>query len=162
MMEINSFSMEDLLLSAIKSEEESENIYLKLAERVENFILKERLTFLAKEEKKHKGILYNIYKDMFKKEPEVPEESPVPLPRIILKEGMEISEILSQAMEAEKTAADFYKRISEKFEDEKRKKLLKYFANMEMGHYKLLETERESAEYFEDYEKDWPMMHMGA
>ncbi len=44
----------------------------------------------------------------------------------------------------------------------KEKKLLKYFANMEMGHYKLLETERESAEYFEDYEKDWPMMHMGA
>ena len=38
---------------------------------------------------------------------------------------------------------------------------LKYFSDMELGHYKLLEVEKESMERFEEADVYWPMMHIG-
>jgi hypothetical protein len=32
---------------------------------------------------------------------------------------------------------------------------------MEMGHYKLLEIEKDNSLKFESYEDSWPMMHVG-
>ena len=40
-------------------------------------------------------------------------------------------------------------------------KTLDYFASMEKGHYRLLEVERDEAERAEDYEIEWPMIHVG-
>lgn len=39
--------------------------------------------------------------------------------------------------------------------------MLIYIAEMEKGHYKLLEIEKENAEKFEAYNIEWPMMHIG-
>lgn len=36
-----------------------------------------------------------------------------------------------------------------------------YVASMEMGHYRLLEIERENAERFEVFEVSWPDIHVG-
>ena len=160
-MDIERFTKEELILSAMKSEIDSYNIYMQLSNIVKNFLLKEKLKFLAEEEKKHRKIFYNIYKDIYKKEPVVPEKTFVPLPEIKIEENMQISDLLSQSMEAEKSAYDFYLSMVDKFED-KISKLLKYIASMEMGHFKLLEIEREHLEYFEDFDAEWPMIHMGA
>ncbi len=41
------------------------------------------------------------------------------------------------------------------------KNTLEYFANMELGHFKILEIEKENVEKFEEYDDYWPMMHVG-
>ena len=103
-MDLSICSLEDLILTALKSEIDSEAAYLKLADRVENFMLKDRLKFLAGEEEKHRAFFERLYKKNFSdKEIVLPEESPVPLPQIkIDTENMPMSEILESAMQAEK------------------------------------------------------------
>jgi len=54
-MDLSGYTLEDLLLAAIKSEVESERIYSSLAGRVGNFFLKDRLNFLAGEERRHRA-----------------------------------------------------------------------------------------------------------
>jgi rubrerythrin len=163
-MDLSKYSIEDLLLSALKSEVDSKEVYLKLAESVHNFFLKDRLKFLAGEEEKHRIFIESLFK---KKVPGkgivLPEKTPVPLPEIkIADETVPISEVLLNAMEAEKAAQDFYFSLAERFKEETDvKNTLKYFANMEMGHYKILEVERNNALEFEQYDQIWPMMHAG-
>ncbi|MFC1682694.1 ferritin family protein [Candidatus Zixiibacteriota bacterium] len=163
-MDLSIYSVEDLVLAALKSEIEAKAAYTELAESVKNFILKERLNFLAQEEEKHGGLLERLYKKRFPdKELVVPEEkSPVPLPEIkIDMESMPISEILESAMQAEQAARDFYTGLAEKFEQPDIKKMLHWVASMELGHYLILESERDNARKFEDYDSEWPMMHVG-
>ncbi len=82
-MEINRYGLEELLLAAIKSEAESEEAYSKLAERVKNAFLRERLRFLAAEERKHRAYLEGLYREKIgKKEIILPEKTGVPLPKI--------------------------------------------------------------------------------
>ena len=66
------------------------------------------------------------------------------------------------AMQAEKAAQDFYKYFADRFEEgTKINHMLKYFSDMELGHYKLLEIEKDSMERFEEADVYWPMMHVG-
>ena len=163
-MDLSNYSVEDLLLTALKSEIEAKAAYTKLAEGVKNYILKERLNFLAQEEEKHRGLFERLYGKRFPgKELVVPEEKgPVPLPEIKIDlESTPISEILESAMQAEQAARDFYTSMAEKFELPDIKKMLHWVASMELGHYKILEIERDNAKKFEDYDSEWPMMHMG-
>ncbi len=162
-MDIKKFGMEELLLAAIKSEVESERTYTKVAERVKNAFLKERLRFLANEEMKHRQFLEFLYrKKIGDGKIVLPEKSRVPLPEIeIGDENDPISLVLESAMKAEKAAEEFYNALSERFEEEDIRKMLKVFANMEYGHYKILESEYENAKVFEEYDTVWPMMHVG-
>ena len=163
-MDLSKYSVEDLLLSALKSEVDSKEVYLKLAESVKNFFLKDRLKFLAGEEEKHRIFLESLFKKSLPgKDIKLPEKTPVPLPEIkIADETLPISEILLNAMDAEKAAQDFYSSLSERFKEETEvKKILQYFASMEMGHYKILEVERNNALEFEQFDQIWPMMHAG-
>ncbi|MCK4828227.1 Rubrerythrin, partial [bacterium] len=64
--------------------------------------------------------------------------------------------------EAELAAQDFYNSFAEMFgEDPDLKRTLKYFADMEMSHYKILELEKENMKKYESYDEYWPMMHIG-
>jgi rubrerythrin len=48
------------------------------------------------------------------------------------------------------------------YEDNPRlKKTIEYVATMEMGHYKLLEIEKNNMEQFEDFDVYSPMVHVG-
>ncbi|UCD13077.1 MAG: ferritin family protein [Thermoplasmatales archaeon] len=164
MVDYSIYDLEDLLLAALKSEVDSKNFYLKLAKRVNNYLLKDKLKFLAKEEEQHKVLIEEMFKQEYpRKDLTLPKESSVPLPEInITDEDVPISKILGQAMEAEKAAHDFYLELSKFFEkDVKIKNTLMYFATMEMGHYKLLEVEKESMESYEIADEYWPMMHIG-
>jgi len=163
-MDLDGYTLEGLLLTAIRSEMDARVVYSTLADRVENALLSNRLTFLAAEEERHQALLESEYRRRFGgRDPEPPDDSPVPLPEIeIPGEDFVLSEILTQAMEAEMAARDFYLSLAGRFEDApETRTMLLHFARMEMGHYHLLEAERASIETFEEYDIDWGMMHVG-
>jgi rubrerythrin len=164
MMNLDNYKLEDLFLSAIKSEVESNMVYSDLAKKIKNGLIQDKLDFLAKEEEKHKIFLEETYLNHFPdKKIILPKETPVPLPEIkIDDEDIPLSKILNRAMEAEMAAHDFYKSFADRFENgTKLNHTLKYFSDMELGHYKLLEVEKESMERFEEADVYWPMMHIG-
>lgn len=160
-MEINNFGIEELLLAALKSEIDSKRVYLTLVEWVKNAFLKDKLKFLADEEEKHRKFVESVFRKEFGgKELVIPEKSPVPLP--IIKIDGTIGEAIATAMAAEKAAYDFYLSLSEKFSNDiPTKKTLAYLATMEMGHFRLLEIEKETMDKYEDYDTGWPMIHVG-
>ena len=163
-MELGPYDLDVLLLAAIKSEIESKTVYSKLAKKVKNALLKDKLEFLSKEEEKHRQVTEEIFLNHFTKEDLViPKKTPVPLPELqITDENTPISTILKSAMDAEKGANEFYTSLSARFPDDtKVKNTLLYFAKMELGHYKLLEIEKDSMERFEEADIYWPMIHVG-
>lgn len=163
-MDISKYSLGDLLLTALKSEIEARDFYQSLAGPIKNYFLKDRILFLSAEEEKHRQAVENMYHQQFPGQKLVlPEKSPVPLPELKLeKETMPVSEVFFVAMRAEKAAHDFYLEISRHFQPESEQhKLLHYIASMEMGHYHLLNLERENALRTEDFEVTLPMVHVG-
>jgi rubrerythrin len=162
-MDLNHYDIDKLLLTAMKSEIESKDLYLKLAKKTQNGLLQDKLRFLADEEEKHRIFIEEIYKNHFpKNEMNMPEKSIVPMPEIVFDENTALSKILSQAMNAEQTASDFYKSLAQRFENESKiHNTLMYFADMEIGHLKLLENEKKSMQRFEEDDVYWPMIHAG-
>ena len=163
-MNIDEFNPEDLIIAALKSELEAKEVYTKMADGVKNFILKDRLKFLASEEEKHRIFFETLYKKNFpEKKIVIPQTTPVPLPDMKgVFEGIPISDMLQMAMDAEKVAHDFYLNLAERFTgDEAVLKTLKYIASMELGHLRLLEIERTQVLEFEYFDDVWPMMHVG-
>ena len=163
-MDLSKFALADLLLTAVKSEIESQNIYARLALRVQNAFLQERMNFLALEEKKHQTALEGIFRQRFPNQAlVVPEKPVVPLPEIRFgDELVPLSEIIAQAMKAEKAAHDFYLHLAERFGDDfEKKNLLLYFSMMEMGHYKLLDLEKTNLERLEEFGQEQELIHVG-
>jgi len=162
-MNLNGFDLEQLLLAAIKSEIESKDLYLNIEKKTKNGLLSDKLKFIANEEKKHRMFIEDIYKNHYPgKKIIIPDKSLVPLPKITITDDMLVSKLLIIAMDAEKAASDFYKFLSEYFEKgSKLHNTLIYFSDMEKGHYKILETEKESMDRFEEADVYWPMVHAG-
>jgi rubrerythrin len=163
-MDLSIHSLRDLILVAFKSEIAAKDFYLGVSERVKNALLKDRLKFLSDEEEKHRAVFERLFRKKFPNEEAVPPEvSPIALPDLrIDDECMPISDVMSKGMDAEKAAYDFYTQLADRFEDDLEvKNTLSYIASMEMGHYRLLEVERENARKFEDTDFEWPMMHVG-
>ena len=162
-MDLSSFNLEELLLVAIKSELESNKLYKKMAKKTKNGLLEDKLLFLANEEEKHRQYVEDVYKNHFPdKKIIIPTVSPVPLPEIKLTEDSPLSKLLNEAMNAELAASEFYKKLSDRFEEgTKLNSTLLYFSDMEKGHFKILETEKESMERFEEGDVYWPMVHAG-
>jgi len=163
-MELSKYSVEEILVSAIRAEVDARDVYDVLSRRVRNAILKDRLRFLADEERKHQAYLESMYLDLVPGgDLHLPEVSPVPMPTVrIPDESVPISEVLSDAMAAETTAADFYTSFALKFDKgSEHREMLDYFAEMEKLHYDILKRERENAEKFEDFDVEWGMMHVG-
>lgn len=163
-MDLRKYRLEDLLLAAMKSEIESTDLYTKMAEQVKNGLLKDKLKFLASEEQKHKTFIEHLFKAKFpKKTILIPKSTPVPLPPLVIpNEDTSISTLLKSAMQAEKSAHEFYQELTKQFKkDEKIRNMLSYFADMELQHYKILEIEKESMDRFEEADVYWDMVHVG-
>lgn len=162
-MNLGNFELEDLLLAAIKSEVESYKLYSKMAKKTKNGLLEDKLKFLAVEEEKHREFIEEIYMNHFPdKELKLPAKTPVPLPEIEYSEETPMSKLLKQAMDAEQSSSSFYRSLASRFEKGcKIYNTLLYFADMEIGHFKILETEKESMERFEEGDVYWPMVHAG-
>jgi len=81
LINLNIYSTEDLILTAIKSEIDSKSAYLKIKDSVKNAVLRDKMDFLAKEEDKHKKFFELLYKKKYAdKTIKLPDKSPVPLP----------------------------------------------------------------------------------
>lgn len=163
-MDLRKYTLEDLLLAAIKSEIESHDVYTTIAEKVKNGLIQDKLNFLAKEEQKHKEFIEQVFKAKFpKKKLLIPQTTPVPLPALVIPaEDTPLGSILQNAMQAEQSAHDFYQSLAKQFtKDDKIRHTLTYFADMELQHYKILEIEKESMDRFEEADVYWPMVHAG-
>ncbi len=163
-MDLKIYGLDDLILTAIKSEVEAKKVYDTLADRVKNALLKDRLKFLSGEEEKHRLFFEDLFRNQFPQRNLVlPEKSPVPLPEITPEDlDRPIPEILAKAMDAEKAAHEFYLGLVPRFEhDTEIQHHLLYIASMELTHYRILEIEKENAEKFDAYDEEWPMTHIG-
>jgi rubrerythrin len=162
-MDLGKYDLEDLLLAAIKSEIESNELYSNMVKKTKNGLLQDKLGFLAKEEEKHRDFIEEIYSNHFpEKKLELPNQTPVPLPEVKITEDMPLSVLIKEAMNAEQSASEFYQKLAERFENgSKINNTLKYFADMEIGHYKILEMEKSSMERYEEDDVYWPMVHAG-
>ena len=163
-LNLDGYELADLLLTAVKSEIDSRKLYSGLSRKVRNAMLRDRFDFLAGEERKHEDFLRKMFGELFPdRNIVVPVKGVVPLPEIrILNELLPLSEVLFAAMKAEEIASIFYRELAERFEtDRPRRNMLLYFSQMEMGHYRLLELEKENAERFEEYEQEQEFVHVG-
>jgi rubrerythrin len=163
-MDLKKYSLEELLLAAMKSEVESNALYAKIARNIKNGLLKDKLEFLAKEEEKHRVFIEHVYKKKFRKKLiKLPSKTPVPLPELrISDEDAPLGSVLLSAMNAEQASYEFYKELSKQFTDDKMiRNTLTYFADMELQHYKILEIEKQSMDRFEEADVYWPMVHAG-
>jgi len=162
-LDLTTYKLDDLLLTAMKAEVDAQKVYRDLAGRVKNAMLKDRLNFLAGEEEKHRGYFEALFHNDFPaKKICLPDKGVVPLPKVELEgEDTPPSKVLGQAMEAELAAYDFYRGIAGLYADEATRNMIFYVASMEMGHYRLLEVERENAKRFEVFEVSWPDIHVG-
>ena len=164
-MDLKKYTLEDLLLSAMKSEIESHAVYTTIATQVKNGLLKDKFNFLAQEEEKHRIFIEQVYKAKFpKKKITIPATTPVPLPPLVIPdEDTSLGTVLKNAMTAEKAAHEFYQSLSKKFTkgDMTIGHTLSYFADMELQHYKILEIEKESMDRFEQADVYWDMVHVG-
>lgn len=163
-LSLSDYTLMDIIVAGIKSESESKSIYKKIAGKVKNRLLAEKFEFLASEEQKHFDFLVDLFKNNFPdKDYTRAGETPVPLPSITFEnEDVPLSDIIHKAMEAEKAAREFYDAFAELMKgDETLYKILKTLSSMELGHYKLLEIEKDNIEKMEDYETGWGMIHLG-
>ena len=154
--------IEQLLNIAIKSEINAAEIYKKMADKTKIVFLKEKLNFLANEEIGHRNLLEKLFKTKFPhKTQKLDVDIKTPLPKLTITDDMLISDMITQAMEAEKKASDFYKNLEEKFEEEEEKSMARYLSHMEESHYYLLKSELEISHNFELYDEVHMMMHVG-
>jgi len=163
MIDIDKLSISELVAHGVRAEIDSNRFYSSLAGSIENFVVKDKLNYIAGEESKHEKMLRGLYKTMFGDEKiTIPEKSIVPGPKFEVKDEQPLSEWLKLAMEAEERTSDFYRKMAEKFSEEDVKYLLNYLASVEMGHYTLLKGELDMSLRFDDYDRIVPMVHLGA
>jgi len=165
-MKLEEYDFDELLRAAAKSEVNSREVYEYLSDRTDNFVIKNRFEFLAGEEKKHQDFITDLYEKRNPNEQmNVPEETPVPIPFIRYGDDVEESEIVDQAMDAEVSARDFYRKMAEIARDEGESgepvKLLDYLSGMEQNHYEILKSELERIKEFEEFDQYHPAMHQG-
>ncbi|WP_297520191.1 ferritin family protein [Thermococcus sp.] len=144
---VKEFSLEELLGMAIKAEIGARKFYGSLAERVDIQELKDKIEWLAGEEKKHEELLRKIYANMFPgKEIAFPKEHIGPELQPVARQlhGVgDIIELIRWAMKAEEIAAKFYAELEKMVEAEEKKRLMRYLSDMEWGHYYNLKAEYE-------------------
>jgi rubrerythrin len=148
--------LDKLLGYAMRAEIDSDGVYTELAKKVKNPLLVEKFKLLAFEERKHKGVLENLFEAMYPGDtPEVPARvDPKLLPTVTIRPSTDLLDILRQAMQAEASSQAFYVGLAKRVELAK-KKILIYLSKVERGHYLMLRSEYSMVQQFADYgEKD--------
>jgi len=159
---IKDFSLEELLGMAITAEIGAREFYRTLAERTNIRELKEKIEWLAGEERKHEELLRRIYTTMFPgREVAFPKEHIGPELKPVEEElsgVQDLIDLIRWAMKAEEMAAKFYSELENMVDGEDRKRLMRYLSDMEWGHYYSLKAEYE---LLLDWEMYSSMMHVG-
>jgi rubrerythrin len=152
MISIAKQPVKKLLGYAVRAEADANKIYTRMADRVRNLLLKEKFQLLALEEKKHKEILLRLFASMWGGEkPEIPKVVDKRLlPAVTIKPSSSLADVLSQAMNAEKSAREFYSSLAKKIQAPNRQMLM-YLSKVENTHFLMLRSEYILALQFEDY-----------
>ena len=156
MVSIANQPVKRLLGYAVRAEADANRIYTRMADRVRNSLLKEKFQLLALEEKKHKDILLRLFASLWGGErPEIPKVVDERLlPAVSIKPSSGLADVLNQAMNAEKSAREFYASLAKRIKAPNRQ-ILMYLSKVENTHYLMLRSEYILALQFEDYaEKD--------
>lgn len=156
MVNIAKQPVKKLLSYAVRAEIDANKIYTRMANRVKNTLLREKFLLLALEEKKHRNIILRLFATLWAGEkPEVPKTvDPRLLPAVSVKPSSDLVDVLSQAMNSEKSAREFYASLARRVKAPNRQMLM-YLSQVENSHYLMLRSEYTLALEFEDYaEKD--------
>ncbi len=165
-MKTQKLSVEKSLSIAIQSEVAAEHVYTALMGKVRNFVLRDKLQFLASEEKKHEQMLRELFSRL------CPEQTPsgdagslMPKLRITLDEDAPVPDLIAAAMEAEQISEKFYQDLSTQVDDRTAREILTYLASMEHGHYYLLKGEyqlcKNDETYYDRDDFSVDMVHVG-
>jgi rubrerythrin len=149
----------EVLGKAIRSEVEAYRFYTQAMKKVKNPLVREKLSRLAAEEKRHRQILEERYRKNT-------GENPVPIPRTAGPEGggpmpkdLTPEGILTTAIKMERAAADFYRREAMRSRDMSGRFMLEYLSDFERGHERALETEWKALKRFPNwFSLDDPMV----
>ena len=141
----------EVLGVAIRSEMEACRFYTRALKGVQNPILREKLSRLAAEEKRHRQILEERYKRSSGEEvPPVPRKGGAEGKGKISKE-LSPEEILNLAIRMEQQAARFYQREALKTADMSGRFMLEYLADFERNHERSLQAELKALNRFPDW-----------
>jgi len=144
----------DILALAIKSEIEAANFYNRLGRKIKADLLKQKVHFLAYEEKKHRAILTRLCRQRFGQVPSsLPEHGLALNIEIASIKKLTVLELFQAALQAEKMAEAFYQEAGDKVEDKEAKAILNYLRRVERSHAALILSEIGLLRYFpEDYD----------
>jgi len=152
---------EEALAVGIRSEIEAAAFYGKLQGRVKNILLQKKLEFLVFEEKKHRKILERLFRDRFAgTEPVIPPKSSIGVPQLPAGPGLTVLDLFKAALQAEKSAEEFYKEARAGDDDEGSRRMLGYLSRVERSHYFMIKSEIELLSRFPDY-YDVEDFHLG-
>ncbi len=169
MSEFKNMDLKEVLEYGIKSEIEAWKVYDHIASLDMPYVMKKKIEFVKEEEKAHEKTLRNIFEDIFpSQEPQIPEELVSGLKTeadftadIETDEDKPLTELLKQAMKAEKNAQEYHQSLVERFDDNSKAQIAKYLSNMEKTHYSIIENEFEAVREFENFDEFNKLMHAG-
>ena len=131
----------EVLGVAIRAEAQAHRFYTQALKGVQNPLLREKLSRLAAEEKRHRQVLEERYRKSSGEEfPPIPRKAGVKgkgkMPRDLSPE-----EVLKVAIQKEREAARFYQREAERSRDMSGRFMLEYLADFERNHERSLQAE---------------------
>ncbi len=141
--------LKNLLKTAIKGEVDGFTFYNLMAEQSKNKDAKRRLENLRDDEKRHKAILVDLYKQHVGGDVgELPKHGLGALATVFekgrLKDIKSEMEYINLAIEAELASTRFYKEGAEKIKDPDMKRILENLSDEEDGHYNMLMAEKQA------------------
>ena len=139
-----SMSMEFLSI-AIRSEIDAQNTYRELAQRVSTPNAKERFYLLVTEERQHQDLLERKYKELFPNQALhiPPSLLPPTVSKTALRKKLDLLEVLSLAIQAERESRKLYLDAAAAVGDPNGRAMLTFLADWEYSHQKMLTAERE-------------------
>jgi erythrin-vacuolar iron transport family protein len=141
----------EVLGVAIRSEVEACRFYIQALKGVRNPILRDKLSRLAAEEKRHRQILEERYRrSSGEKVPPVPRKGGLEGKGKMPKE-LSPEEMLTLAIRMEQQAAQFYQREALKTADMSGRFMLEYLADFERTHERSLQAELKALNRFPDW-----------
>jgi rubrerythrin len=163
---VSELTVQQALAVSMKSEQDAEKVYRQLYQTVKNFVLKDKLEFLMKEEVKHQKIIQNLYEKLTNEsELKSGDQTVYPSLGLALEESTPVPDLIELAMYAEKAAEEFYDQLSEEAEERGVQEIFQYLASMEHSHYFLLKGEYDlcmkDESYYERDDFHTDMVHIG-
>lgn len=145
--ELKALSLRELIGYAIFSEEEAAKFYRHLVKDFdEKSLVGHKFQSIAKDEDMHRWVLLDLHRELFGTDEYSVPEHLKPFESIVeVKTVHNLIDALETAMQNEYSAYKVYKFLAH--EHKEHRKLFKYLAHFEHGHYDVLKREKE---HFED------------